>query len=288
MGLICNGDRRGFSPFKMRRGALVSYLNGGHPYCSGYLPGTLHNWNTHTTRDVGLPNGNLHPQSWLLPRTGGGMSMRPLGEGAFAADLIPTRPMTVDFTGAGDLEATAGLVVSMLLAMTGAGDLTASIEGRLNATVDMTGSGDLTANMTGFANLLVDLLGAGDLDATIAAFGDMTIDIVVTGTGLSTANVGQAVWAALAASNNGAGTMGEKLNDAGSASNPWTEVLETGFTAGELLLITAAAVAGKLVRVDNGDSTYTLTIRGLADTKDRIIGIVDANGNRVSATYDGT
>jgi phage tail sheath gpL-like len=142
--------------------------------------------------------------------------------------------------------------------------------------------------MTGFANLVVDLLGQGDLDATIAAFGDMSIDIVVTGTGLTTANVGAAVWSALAAANNDAGTMGEKLNDAGSASNPWTEVLETGFTAGELLLITAAAVAGKLDRVDNGDGTFTITIRGLADTKDRIVGIVDENGNRVSATYDGT
>lgn len=288
MGLICNGDRRGFSPFRHGRGALVTYLNGGHPLLNANRAGSLHNWNTHTTRDVALPNGNLHPQSWMLPRTGGGMSMRPLGEGSFAADLIPTRPMTVDFTGAGDLEATAGLVVSMLLAMTGGGDLTATIQGRLNASVDMTGSGDLSANMTALGNMVVGLLGAGDLDATIAAFGDMSIDIVVTGTGLTTANVGQAVWSALAASNNDPGTMGEKLNDAGSASNPWTEVLETGFTAGELLLITAAAVAGKLDRVDNGDGTFTITIRGLADTKDRIVGIVDENGNRVSATYDGT
>lgn len=288
MGLICNGHRNAFSPFRWQYGALVSYLNGGPALRNGYQPGTLHNWNAHTTRDVALPNGNLSPQSWMLPRTGGGMSMRPLGEGSFAADLIPTRPMTIDLTGAGDLEATAGLVVSMLLAMTGGGDLTATIQGRLNASIDMTGSGDLAGSMTGFANLVVDLLGQGDLDATIAAFGDMSIDIVVTGTGLTTANVGQAVWSALAAANNDAGTMGEKLNDAGSASNPWTEVLETGFTAGELLLITAAAVAGKLDRVDNGDGTFTITIRGLADTKDRIVGVVDENGNRVSATYDGT
>lgn len=241
-------------------------------------------WSDQSARPVGY----RPPYAWAMPRVAGGLSMRALGDGGLAADLIPSRPMTIDLTGAGDMEATAALAVSMLLAMTGGGDLTATIQGRLNASVDLTGSGDLAGSMSGFANMLVDLLGEGDLDATIAAFGDMSIDIVVTGTGLSTANVGQAVWAALAASNNGAGTMGEKLNDAGSASNPWTEVLETGFTAGELLLITAAAVAGKLDRVDNGDSTYTITIRGLADTKDRVIGIVDANGNRVSATYDGT
>jgi hypothetical protein len=239
-------------------------------------------------RGTANPPGSFLPLTWHGPITDGEIVLRTDGEGSLAADLIPTRPMTIDLTGAGDLEATAGLVVSMLLALTGGGDLTATIEGRLNASIDMTGSGDLAGSMTGFANLVVDLLGQGDLDATIAAFGDMSIDIVVTGTGLTTANVGAAVWSALAAANNDAGTMGEKLNDAGSASNPWTEVLETGFTAGELLLITAAAVAGKLDRVDNGDGTFTITIRGLADTKDRIVGIVDENGNRVSATYDGT
>lgn len=60
------------------------------------------------------------------------------------------------------------------------------------------------------------LAGTGDLDATIAAHGNMAIDIVVTGTSLTTSNVGPAVWAAIAALNNDAGTMGEKLNLAGS------------------------------------------------------------------------
>jgi hypothetical protein len=66
----------------------------------------------------------------------------------------------------------------------------------------------------------------------------MSIDIVVTGAGLTVSNVGQAVWAALAADNNTPLTMGEKLNDAGSASNPWTEELPgtyTGDQAGKII-----------------------------------------------------
>lgn len=267
MGLICNGYRNGHSPFAHGRGATVSIVGGGQIATrNANLPGRWHNWNVHTTRDVALPNGNLHPWSWMLPRTGGGMSMRPLGEGDFAADLIPSQPMSIDFTGAGDMDATAALVVSMLLAMTGGGDLTATIQGRLNASVDMTGGGDLAGSMTGFADLVVDLLGEGDLDATIAAFGDMAIDIVVTGTGLSTANVGQAVWAALAASNNDPGTMGEKLNDAGSASNPWTEVIESGFTAAQILRLIAAAVQGNATGLEDGTPTF----KGLDGATDRI------------------
>lgn len=221
MGLVNNGYRVAFSPFQSRGGSAGTLYTGIAPrnYC---LPGKLRGWGMNTSRQVSLPMGNLAPHAWMLPQTGGGMSLRATGAGAIAANLIPSYPMSIDLTGAGDLEATAGLIISMLLAMTGAGDLTATIEGRLDASVDFTGSGDLSADLSGFGNMLIDLLGSGDLDATIAAYGNMAIDIVVTGTGLSTANVGQAVWAALAASNNDPGTMGALLNG-GSAGGLTTE-----------------------------------------------------------------
>lgn len=286
MGLICNGYRNGLSPFRTYAGATVSYLNGRAP-ANDYRTGRLRNIAFLTSRQVALPQGNLAPSAWMLPQTGGGMSMRTVGAGTLAAGLIPSYPMSIDLTGAGDLDATAGLVVSMLLAMAGAGDLTATIEGRLNASIDMTGSGDLDANLSGLGNMVVELLGAGDLDATIAAFGDMTIDIVVTGTGLSTANVGQAVWGALAAANNVPNTMGEKLNDAGSASNPWTEVIESGYTAAEILRLLAAYAAGKTTVDDLGGGFATVTFRDLGDTKDRIVGDM-AGSERTDVTKDVT
>lgn len=288
MGLICNGYRNGHSPFRHRSGALVSIYSGGPALRNGYLPGRLHNWNVHTTRDVALPNGNLHPQSWMLPRTGGGMSMRVWGDGDLSADLIPTYPMTIDFTGAGDFAATAGLIVSMLCAMTGSGSMTATITGLLNASVDFTGDGDMAAAVHGIADMVVDMLGAGDLDATISAYGNMELDIVVTGTGLTTANVGQAVWSALAASNNDAGTMGEKLNDAGSASNPWTEVLESGMTAAEILRVILSGVAGDCEVTDNGNGTYTIAFKSVDGTITRITGLANAAGERSGTTLDGS
>lgn len=231
-----------------------------------------------------IPVGYLPPYSFVLPLKSGGMSMRAVAEGSMTADLIPTRPMTIDLVGSSNFDATAALIVSMVAAFSGSGSMTAEIVGRLNATCDMTGSGDLAADMTGIANAVIAMLGSGDLDATIRAWGDMAIDIVVTGTGLSTANVGQAVWSALAAANNNAGSMGEKLNDAGSASNPWTEVIESGFTAAEIMRMLAAVMAGK----SSGGGTATVRFRDVGDTKDRIVATVDENGNRTALTRDAT
>lgn len=141
------------------------------------------------------PVGHYLPEVWHPPITVGEMSMRTDGAGSMAANLIPTRAMSVDLTGAGDLDATAALAAALALSMTGSGGLSATIQGRLNMALDLSGSGDFAADMEGIASMAIDMLGAGDLDATIAAYGNMAIDIVVTGTGLSTANVGESVWA---------------------------------------------------------------------------------------------
>lgn len=246
-----------------------------------YLPGKTHNWQTHAERQTALPNGNLHPYGWMLPRTGGAMSLRADGEGSLDADLVPTLNGAIDFTGTGDLTAEAALVISMAIAMTGSGTLEATIVGLLNMSIDLEGSGDLSADLFGIASMLIALEGSGDLDATIAAYGNMEIDIVVTGTGLTTANVGQAVWSALAASNDEAGTMGEKLNDAGSAANPWTEVITGSYTAADILKILSAVVAGK-----SSGHPLAPIFRDIIDSKDSVSGTVDANGNRTNVNID--
>ena len=163
------------------------------------------------------------------------MSFAMSGKGALTAFLFASRSMTIDLTGAGTLEADAGLVVSMLLALAGSGGLTASIVGKTNMSIDLTGGGGLAATLEGLAEMIIDLMGAGSLEATISAYGNMAIDIVVTGTGLSTANVGQAVWEAIL---NGDITAKDALLAAGSAGDPWITELPgnyTGSSAGALM-----------------------------------------------------
>lgn len=268
------------------------------------------------TEYSGFPLGYNSSYSWALPPKSGGISMRTTGTGTFAADLVPTRPMTIDITGTGTLAATAALAISMSIDLDGSGTFAASIEGRLAMSVDFTGSGELEAAIGALGNMLADFTGSGDLDATIGGIADMDMDIVVTGTGLTLENVSIAVWESLAADFNTAGTMGEKLNDAGSAGNPWASLLasnnsagsfgefiqalpssldiasqildssdvETSVTVKEALRIVLSALAGKL----SGAGTTAITIRDVNDTKDRITATVDASGNRTAVTVDGS
>jgi hypothetical protein len=76
--------------------------------------------------------------------------------------------------------------------------------------------------------------------------------------------------------------MGEKLNDAGSAANPWTEVIDGTYTASDLLKLIAASAAGELAGSPGGP----ILIKSVNGTTVRITATVDANGNRTGVTYD--
>lgn len=65
-----------------------------------------------------------------------------------------------------------------------------------------------------------------------------------------------------------------------AAAGVWAAILEGAFTAGRILRIIAAGVAGK----DSGGPGGPV-FRNLADTQDQITGTADASGNRSAATY---
>lgn len=68
-----------------------------------------------------------------------------------------------------------------------------------------------------------------------------------------------------------------------SNSGVWNVPLEGGYTAGDLLRIIAAAVAGK-VSISGNVVTFT----GLDGTTFRVVGTVDGSGNRTSVSHNGT
>lgn len=165
---------------------------------------------------MSIPHGHGPYNALSLPKTAGDMSFYAAASGTMTGTLIPSYPMSINLTGAGSLAATGALIVSMLLAMSGQGSLSASITGYLNMSCDLDGNGDLEAGMEGIASMMVGMLGEGTIEATIAAYGNMEIDMVVTGAGLTTSNVGAAVWGAIASQFTDSATMGGKLNTASS------------------------------------------------------------------------
>lgn len=148
----------------------------------------------------------------------------------------------------------------LLADITGSGEVSdADIKAFLQAVASIGGSGEISdADLEGFGAILAALTGNGTLEDSIATgTGAMAAALVVTGTGLTTSNVGQAVWSALASANNVAGTMGEKLNDAGSAGNPWASLLADNNTPDTF--------GWALQQVKSKTDSFTFTISGIVD-----------------------
>jgi len=211
----------------------------------------------------GVPDGYRPPYTWVLPQKPGSLGSRNIitGTGTFQGSGAMGVNGAATIAGSGSLSATGALIVSAIANLAGTGSIS-------------------TADALGW--VLASMTGAGTLTGTRYATGALEADITPFTT-LSPENLASAVWSAVAADNNDTGTMGEKVNDAGSASNPWTEVIEGSYTAAEMLQIIAAALAGELA----GAGTTTITIQGIDATTDRIVATVDGTGNRTAVTLDG-
>lgn len=234
----------------------------------------------------GVPDGYRPPYTWVIPQTDGGLSARNVlaGSGSLTATGAMGLNAISALVGSGSLTATGALIVQAIAALTGSGSITtANLQAILSAIAALAGTGTLTSTTTANAYAVASLLGSGTLSATRYATGALVANITPFTT-LSPENLAASVWNALAVDSNESGTMGEKVNDAGSASNPWTEVIEGSYTAAELLRIIAAALAGEV----SGAATTTITIQGVDGATDRIVATVDSDGDRTAVTLDGS
>jgi hypothetical protein len=187
----------------------------------------------------GIAVGYVPPYCYKIAMKSGGMATFKFvtGSGAVvSANLaggLNASTTSGGVAGTGDItNAQGALIVSAVAALTGSVTLTASMIGKLEAVAALTGSGDLTGALGALASLLASLSGSGTLTADTVAKAFMSAAINVTGDVLTTANVADAIWNALAASYNTAGTMGNKLNSAASAGDPWSTALPGSYAAG--------------------------------------------------------
>ena len=211
----------------------------------------LARWNTFYVGDNDIVNvtdrtsqpaqGLRPPYSLVLAPKEGGMSMYSPGTGTISnAAQVAGMAALANLSGSGVIsDAALGLTVEMIAALAGSGDLTASIIGQLQAAADLAGSGSLTAAASALAGMTAELLGSGIIsDAQQEALGQMAADIYVNQSEATVQQIVDAVWNALAAEYNISGTMGNKLNGAGSAGDPWTtdiSAYNTANTAGKIL-----------------------------------------------------
>ena len=199
-----------------------------YPETSGGLPLT-----------TALPEGYLHPNAWMMPYEIGSMTTTNLN-GTSTITIIGVTGLegTVAMAGTGLLEATGGLLAGIEVSMSGSGNLNALGGGLLGAIVTMAGIGALSGIIGATAGMIVEMDGVGTLSASPKGTGEMVIEIFVNESQATVEQIVAAVWSALAAEYNVSGTMGEKLNGAGSAGDPWTTDLSgynTSDTAGKIV-----------------------------------------------------
>lgn len=226
------------------------------------------------------------------------------GSGDLAGALGSLISILADLNGDGDLTGSIGSALNAVAAMAGSGDLAGAIIGSVQMLSAITGNSAVTGNIIGAWNMGADLVGIGGVVSSLTAIANLISDVISSSalsisqgaiptnisadissaSTLSPENLAAAVWNSIAASFNLAGTMGNKLNSAGGAANPWDIEIEPGWTAEEILRVIAAVLAGKV----SGAGTGTETFRDITDVKDRVTATVDNNGNRTTITLDAT
>lgn len=236
------------------------------------------------------PQGTEPPYSWVIAQQGGSMAAQRTitGAGSLTLDLKMGVACEAALSGSGTITSAAvDLIVQMIASLEGSGTISAApLQAILAMAATLEGAGEISSAALGLiVDLTAGLTGSGVVTGNLSGLASLSADITSTGELLTTANVGAAVWSALAVDNNDAGTMGELLNNSGAGANPWTTEIEGGLTALEAMRLIAAAVAGKV----SGAGTTTIVFRNaVADDKNRITATVTEDGNRTAITYDLT
>lgn len=209
--------------------------------------GQNHQMHYGESEDGGLPltssldTGTEPPYSWHLAEKGGELSSTTMINGTAELTSAASQGINVESTiaGIGTID-TAGLslVTSMIALIEGSGTLTASVVGTIQMAADLAGSGDITGSLNMLSGMVANLAGSGALTSDLKGTLSMAADIYVNESTATVQQLVDAVWNALAAEYNLTGTMGEAMNGAGSAGNPWITDLSgynTANTAGKIL-----------------------------------------------------
>lgn len=179
--------------------------------------------------------GSEPPYAFMLADKGGELSSTTLISGATSVVTNLTKGIGVatSIAGSGNLvNPSLSLVILLAASILGASTLSASLVGKLEMASAMAGSGNLTSALSLIANVVTEMSGSGTVSATAFGTADMSATFSSSST-LSPENLAAAVWNSVAAAFNTAGTMGNKLNSAASAGDPWGTALPGSYLSTE-------------------------------------------------------
>jgi len=247
------------------------------------------------TNRASQPAGNTHPVAYVLAQKPGRIASRKICFLSLDGDAESTIGSLINGINCQvsiDADAAGTLITIALIDGTTAIVIDADAVGSLV----MAGSGSATIPIDTSGTILGNLYGAGTAPIEIGAVvvtsaigwlvgnGPVTLDGTLESYGigwmegstedkstLTAASIAAAVWSSLAAAFDDAGTMGKKLNEAGSAGDPWGTALPGTYaegTAGKLMYDLIKLTGHNVTKVGN------------------IITIYEADGETIWRQYD--
>lgn len=203
-----------------------------------------------------IPDGFNAGGAWMLPRTAGAMTSRYAarvtvegsGIGAKGSNVVGAGLLTIEGLGTG------GLIAGAI----GVADITITADGSIKAIISGVGAATITIDGVLTTGALGWLVGTGTLtvDATMNTYAiGWMIGTTDYTTELTTQAIAQEVWRSIATDFDDPGSMGEKLNDAGAAANPWTEDLPGSYIAGQAGHIIGTNLDAKVSEAGGGTPT---------------------------------
>lgn len=265
MALVAaNASRYGGNPLRTFSG--VASVVGSHRRENLEGIGAKLNWfaGWHTVAGVtdrnGKPAGARHPVAFMPARKAGGLASRnecviafTVGNGILAAGRNLEGSTSITFTVA---DAQLELVVSA----SGTAGISFTATGNVAGALFATGTTDITFTVPA---ALLGAVSDGEGQATITVSPNGTVTAIghLSGTtadttGVTPATISQAVW---------------------------EYIIESGYTAEEVVRLIASVTAAK-----SSGGPGSPVFRDLGDTKNRVTGTADADGNRSAASYNAT
>lgn len=149
--------------------------------------------------------------------------------------MILTRDLAADLSGAGDLAGDLSLLTTLAATLDGSSGVSGDLALLIALAADLAGVGavDASTDLKLRVNFDTELAGAGAVTGNLVGNASLEANIFVNSGSATTQEIVEAVWSAIAADYFAAGTMGEKLNDAGGAADPWDDV--RALTVGKFL-----------------------------------------------------
>ena len=181
-----------------------------------------------------FPTGTNPPYSLIMGDKGTLLSSTTtiIGTGVTTSAMAMGLAAQSALTGSGTISGSLSLIIQLACDLLASGDISASLVGKLEMASALAGSGDLTASLNLIAFVVSELTGSGTMSGTFFGTASLSADISSSST-LSPENLAAAVWNSIAASFNTAGTMGNKMNSAASAGDPWSTPLPGSYLSTE-------------------------------------------------------